>query len=247
MTVPDDGDGGSSFDRQAAADAHKAPKSRADVLAILGDTSDPEYPIYNAHTMFTVLFNSITGNVQLWTGRNPSEGEPDFESRLEDLVYGGANFGLAATGASCGGFYTDPNHYKGRESFAGTRMVSDEIGDAASDTLTLVGSDDGVAFWTLAGAWTDQATGKLTVDFSPKGGPADLQGTYGCDESSCGEGNCKITWQDGSAWSKSETPETIGEEGSAPEPCQEGLGCGDIGCVTECRRGPCGPSTCVCP
>ena len=66
-----------------------------------------------------------------------------------------------------GGFYTDPNHYQ-EGSWAGTRMISDLKGDAPSKTITLIGSDDGVAFWTLSGTWLDETRGELTVDFSPK-------------------------------------------------------------------------------
>mmetsp|Transcript_79889 Transcript_79889/g.225933 ORF Transcript_79889/g.225933 Transcript_79889/m.225933 type:complete len:129 (-) Transcript_79889:111-497(-) len=107
--------------------------------------------------------------------------------------------GLArAEGAAVvGGFYIDPNHHK-PGTFAGTRMISDEKGDTPSDTITLVGSDDGKSFWSLAGTWTDKAQGKLSVDFSPKGGPSDLKGT--CSED-------KITWQDGNSWQRLGKPE----------------------------------------
>merc|ERR1712166_1332219 len=40
--------------------------------------------------------------------------------------------------------------------------------------ITIVGSDDGIVFWTLFGEWLSPTTGELTVDFSPKGGPADF-------------------------------------------------------------------------
>jgi hypothetical protein len=91
-----------------------------------------------------------------------------------------------------GGFFTDPNHAK-PGSFAGTRLISEEVGDIPGTKLTLVGSDDGFSFWSLTGTWTDRASGKLTVDFSPKGGPSGLTGSYSSGH---------ITWQDGNHWSR---------------------------------------------
>ena len=89
------------------------------------------------------------------------------------------------------GVFTDPNHYTaGSGTLAGLRAVS----DFAGESIALVGSDDGVKFWTLRGHYVAKATSSaIVVDFSPKGGPADLNGTVS---------KGKITWQDGSAWSQ---------------------------------------------
>lgn len=97
-----------------------------------------------------------------------------------------------------GGFFVDSNHFKG-DSFAGTRMISDMYNRMTSDrhadtqdsTIFLIGSDDGTTFWSLQGAWVDRDVGNLTVDFSPKGGPANLSGV--CT-------NDTIAWEDGNAW-----------------------------------------------
>lgn len=89
-----------------------------------------------------------------------------------------------------GGFYADPNHAKD-DSFAGYRFISDIADMMPSNNITLVGSDDGCTFWSLKGAFTNKSTGALVVDFSPKGGPADLQGTFT---------GTNITWKDGNAW-----------------------------------------------
>ena len=51
------------------------------------------------------------------------------------------------------------------------------------------------AFWSLRGKFTDPTKTKVAVDFSPKGGPADLAGAYA-------EG--KLTWPDGNSWRKVE-------------------------------------------
>ena len=89
------------------------------------------------------------------------------------------------------GVFTDPNHYTaGSGTLAGLRAVS----DFAGESIALVGSDDGVKFWTLRGHYVAKATSSaIVVDFSPKGGPADLNGTVS---------KGTITWQDGSSWSQ---------------------------------------------
>eukprot|EP00933_Yihiella_yeosuensis_P050374 TRINITY_DN48172_c0_g1_i1.p1 TRINITY_DN48172_c0_g1~~TRINITY_DN48172_c0_g1_i1.p1 ORF type:complete len:233 (+),score=52.82 TRINITY_DN48172_c0_g1_i1:77-775(+) len=94
--------------------------------------------------------------------------------------------------AGIGGYYQDPNHIK-RHSWAGTRMISDAEGDKEGDGLTLIGSDDGSNFWMLKGKFTDKAQNKLVVDFSPKGGPKELAGTFEDDA---------IKWSDGNSWEK---------------------------------------------
>lgn len=104
----------------------------------------------------------------------------------------------ADCGPSFGGFWTDPNHYKAG-SLAGTRYITDEIGNVSGNHLTLVGSDDGIAFWSLQGEWTNKAAGELTVDFSPKGGPADLKGNFTFRGG-------QIVWQDGNHWPRFATP-----------------------------------------
>merc|ERR1711871_33481 len=92
---------------------------------------------------------------------------------VSELVRMNSRSGWAAKMVSAkhniGGFYHDPNHYKSG-TLAGTRMISDEVGSSPSGKLTLVGSDDGIDFWSLSGAWVEKNGGKLTVDFSPKGG-----------------------------------------------------------------------------
>jgi len=63
--------------------------------------------------------------------------------------------------------------------------------------LRLVGSDDGIRFWTLSGSVLEDARGdgqlRVVVDFSPKGGPKDLPGAWD------GE---RIKWADGNRWSR---------------------------------------------
>mmetsp|Transcript_77501 Transcript_77501/g.69388 ORF Transcript_77501/g.69388 Transcript_77501/m.69388 type:complete len:175 (+) Transcript_77501:22-546(+) len=88
-----------------------------------------------------------------------------------------------------GGFYTDPNHYKGIGTFAGTRMVSDFNG-----VITMIGSDDGIEFWTVTGKYTDKLNGKISMDFTPKNGPI-ISGQYM---------DGYIEWEeDGNKWTKS--------------------------------------------
>eukprot|EP00746_Dinoflagellata_sp_MGD_P163413 gnl/MRDRNA2_/MRDRNA2_91436_c0_seq1.p1 gnl/MRDRNA2_/MRDRNA2_91436_c0~~gnl/MRDRNA2_/MRDRNA2_91436_c0_seq1.p1 ORF type:complete len:242 (+),score=31.42 gnl/MRDRNA2_/MRDRNA2_91436_c0_seq1:71-796(+) len=97
-----------------------------------------------------------------------------------------------------GGFYTDPNHYR-PGTWAGTRMVSDSVGDKSGDAITLIGSDDGTEFWAVTGEWTNKKAGKFLVDFSPKGGPADVEGKF----SDTGT----LTWPDGNHWTRQASPQ----------------------------------------
>lgn len=101
------------------------------------------------------------------------------------------------TSTDVGGFFTDPNHYE-EGTLSGTRMISDIVGDASTDAVTLIGSDDGDSFWTVSGVFTDKVAGAMVVDFSPKGGPASFTATFANDN---------LTFQDGNAWSKQTLPE----------------------------------------
>eukprot|EP00747_Dinoflagellata_sp_TGD_P183612 gnl/TRDRNA2_/TRDRNA2_38579_c1_seq1.p1 gnl/TRDRNA2_/TRDRNA2_38579_c1~~gnl/TRDRNA2_/TRDRNA2_38579_c1_seq1.p1 ORF type:complete len:230 (-),score=55.01 gnl/TRDRNA2_/TRDRNA2_38579_c1_seq1:43-636(-) len=114
----------------------------------------------------------------LWTGGGgqwPRLTKPDFES--------------AATSSSSKtpqGFFTDPNHYVA-STFIGTRMISED--------MTIIGTDDGKKYWSLKGTKVD---GGIMVDFSPKGGPSNLKGTFK---------NGKIEWADGNYWDLQGFPE----------------------------------------
>ena len=88
-----------------------------------------------------------------------------------------------------GGFYTDPNHYNHDGTLAGTRMVSDFNG-----VITIIGTDDGMDYWTVTGEYTDELNGKFSIDFTPKNGPI-ISGQYN---------DGSIEWiEDGNKWSKS--------------------------------------------
>lgn len=87
-----------------------------------------------------------------------------------------------------GGFYTDPNHYDSDGTLAGTRMISDFNG-----IITIIGTDDGTDYWTVTGQYTDKLNGKISIDFTPKGGPI-ISGEYH---------DGYIEWtEDGNKWSK---------------------------------------------
>jgi hypothetical protein len=78
----------SSQHRQQAADRHASPRTRADVLAVLSDSSDPVLPVYRPnHTMYTLLFHSDGGVVQIWHGVNPEGGKvnPTWESTVAEI------------------------------------------------------------------------------------------------------------------------------------------------------------------
>lgn len=109
-------------------------------------------------------------------------------------------YGPRPTLSAFGGFYLDPNHYKG-DSYAGTRMIADHPSYGTAEEITMVGSDDGRTFWTLSGHFTDVGKGHLVVDFSAKGGPKDLTGTYSTEH-----GVPSIRWPDGNQWDRKIAP-----------------------------------------
>lgn len=87
------------------------------------------------------------------------------------------------------GLFTDWRQtYSGGKPRTSGAFVSDATGE-----ITLVGSDDGVRFWTLFGRYIDRKKGQIVVDFSPKGGPKDLPGVFHGDQ---------IQWGDGNMWAR---------------------------------------------
>jgi hypothetical protein len=80
------------------------------------------------------------------------------------------------------------------------RFFSDRLGSTPSEEITVVGCDtpgEGCGLWfTLRGRWLDKAAGRLTVDFSKKGGPADLRGVF--------DGSGSVRWDDGNLYSRLE-------------------------------------------
>ena len=89
----------------------------------------------------------------------------------------------AAWEAAWSGVYSDPHHPDGY------RKITAERGKAS-----VVGKDDATAaVWTLS---ANVSGSTITVDFSPKGGPASMQGVLV-------EGSkVRISWPDGNAWTK---------------------------------------------
>lgn len=110
--------------------------------------------------------------------------------------------------ATMGGVFVDPNHFQ-KDTFQGVRFITDNIGENTSDTITLIGSDDGTSFWQLEGKWNDKDNGDLTVDFSTKNsGPPNLKGQYKCENNNK---KCKITWEDGNFWTKIDSVSSLKE------------------------------------
>jgi hypothetical protein len=108
------------------------------------------------------------------------------------------------------GSYSDPFHPNCQ------RSITQEMNKMAASTawsssspasvLTLRGTDgnpgcpsDGSGTpWILTGT-ADTGSGSLVVDFSPKGGPANLRGVW---EQDAGGGSPGIRWPDGNKWTK---------------------------------------------
>jgi hypothetical protein len=74
--------GPSSARRQTRADEMPATLEGEDIISALGDTLDPDYPIYRPITLATALLNGITGDLHIWAGTNPSLSEPLFQWNL---------------------------------------------------------------------------------------------------------------------------------------------------------------------
>jgi hypothetical protein len=104
--------------------------------------------------------------------------------------------------ADFAGSYSDPFHPNCQRVI----VAQDRSKLPAGAAVTLRGTDgnpgcppDGSgAPWTLAGT-ADAASGSLLVDFSPKGGPANLRGAW--EEGEAG-GSPGIRWPDGNKWTK---------------------------------------------
>ena len=92
-------------------------------------------------------------------------------------------------GAIFNGCYTDPNHPQGWRWISFTDQYY-YIGKG-----TVQGSDTGpTQEWTLpAVAEQGDAAPEISVDFSPKGGPADFPGTWSAEKGG-------IAWSDGNFW-----------------------------------------------
>lgn len=90
------------------------------------------------------------------------------------------------------GFFKDPNHYQ-PGSWAGLRAIA----EFPPHVLTMVGSDDGTTqnLWSLVGTCSGAEMTEINFDFSPKGGPAKLTGTWSTPTRT-------ITWPDGNVWVK---------------------------------------------
>merc|ERR1712079_815373 len=68
-------------------------------------------------------------------------------------------------------------------------MVSDFGG-----SISIVGTDDGITYWKVGGEYKDGTEGRMSIDFTAKGGPI-IDAVYG---------DGAITWEDGNVWTKSE-------------------------------------------
>ena len=92
------------------------------------------------------------------------------------------------------GIFADAAHWdKTKQSFAGLRFISDSVGVMPGRTLTIIGTDDGVSFWTLAGTKGNDVT--LNLDFSPKGGPANLMTEWDAAKG-------RLIFSDGNYWTR---------------------------------------------
>lgn len=74
----------SATHRQARLDELPPPESLQDIADRLGDTSDTELPLYRDTTLTSSLLDVASGALQIWDGRNPKEGDPDFVWNIKE-------------------------------------------------------------------------------------------------------------------------------------------------------------------
>ena len=88
-----------------------------------------------------------------WSRLKPS---PDFAlgPQLKHAVFNDIN-----------GLYVDPEIYdKDKSTFAGIRVISDRLGKYIRDEICVVGTDDGVEWWSISGgSFTNRAKGEFTI------------------------------------------------------------------------------------
>ena len=93
-----------------------------------------------------------------------------------------------AHASDVGGVWEDGN--------GGTFIVSDFAGDAPSTSVTVIGSANGVDFWTVRGYFLDAAKTSLSLDFATRAsGSADFRGEYS-------QATGVIRWDDGTTWTE---------------------------------------------
>lgn len=90
-------------------------------------------------------------------------------------------------------------------SWAGTRFVTDAVGHTSGVNVTVIGSDDGLTFWTMTGAfrsdgstWTP-SSGRLSLGRSPEDATAAARAERDA-----------IVWADGRRWSRVAAPPRAG-------------------------------------
>jgi hypothetical protein len=126
---------------------------------------------------FTVVFPSGAMNGTLvderiaWDGGDVwlLQATPAFQ--LADSLGGNTDRGW-----SLNGMYMDPAHHQAG-SFAGTSIVSYDEPDSLVGAFTMVGSNDGLDFWSVRGNFTP-ASGAVVVDLSPLGGESSVDGMF---------------------------------------------------------------------
>merc|ERR1712173_72785 len=66
----------SSVHRAAITDALPPPRTRADVMSILSDTTDPELPVFKNGTLATFILDGLTGQLDIWCNASANSGAP---------------------------------------------------------------------------------------------------------------------------------------------------------------------------
>jgi len=136
------------------------------------------------------------------------------------------------------GAWKDLKHYDEsvEGGFKGMRYVS----EGPPHTLTLVGSDDGLTWFSVKGWCSGDKMTDIHFDFSPKGGPADASAKWVKRP----DNSVVLEWGDGNTW-ELVAPTTDSNFVKAPKACcncacgqssgQCGIGCSSCDCEGCCE------------
>mmetsp|Transcript_40048 Transcript_40048/g.124702 ORF Transcript_40048/g.124702 Transcript_40048/m.124702 type:complete len:136 (-) Transcript_40048:90-497(-) len=76
-TLDDPSHAASTLHRQARVDALPAPRGYGDVVSVLSDTADAEYPVFREYTVGTFILDGASGVVRVWCcGQAAGSGPP---------------------------------------------------------------------------------------------------------------------------------------------------------------------------
>lgn len=137
----------------------------------------------------SVLFASLLGSASAWVLSKENIQKATAAAGISAALVASPLPGMAFDSTEIAGYYNDPNHPN-----------CQRIIEVAAPKATISGTEGNPGcpangsgrVWTLYGKVKGDS---LSVDFSPKGGPRSLEGTYDASSE-------LIQWKDGNQWTK---------------------------------------------